>query len=78
MLKSIIVGLIYLGIEDISVCYRIDYTFFLNEPFGDHFSSNKEEEITVISANINGLRMEECKAKTTYYGNFLFNQKPIL
>ena len=48
----------------------MDYTSFLNESFGDYFSPNKEEEITVISANINSLRMEEWKAKNDVLREF--------
>jgi len=46
------------------------YNFF-NEPFGDHFSPNKEEEIMVVSTNINGLKTEGWKAKNDILRSFL-------
>ena len=63
ILRYIFAGLIYLVIGDISICYKMDYTNFLNEPFRDYFSPNKEEEIMVVSTNINGLKTKGWKAK---------------
>ena len=49
----------------------MDYTDFLNKPFGDHFSSENEEEIMVVSMNINSLKIKSWKAKNDMLRDFL-------
>ena len=48
MLKFILVGLILMCVTSIDVCYRIYNTRVIED-------ANKEEEITVLSLNINSI-----------------------
>ena len=57
-LKSIVAEFIYSNIRDIDVCCirsntNIDLNYFRNK-----FDVEKEDEITIYSMNINGLRTE--------------------
>jgi hypothetical protein len=70
MLRAILVAFTYLGIRDINKCYKIDNASTMDDFYRDHFSPKKEDEITVISLNINSLRTEGWKVKNDLVRDF--------
>jgi len=78
MHKWFIVGFIYSGIEDINVCYKMNNTGIF-DVYGDAFHPGKNEEITIVSANINGLCTEGWSIKNDQVQDFaLSTQADVL
>jgi hypothetical protein len=57
MLKSLIVGSIYLVIGNLDVCYNMN-SEMLSMGYKNYFNPNKDNKLTIISLNMNGLRTE--------------------
>ena len=71
MLRCILIGLIYSDIRDVNECCSIDNTITMNNYHRDYFSPKKEEEIMVISLNVNRLKTEGWKAKNDIVRDFI-------
>ena len=52
-------GFIFVGISNINKYYTNNSVKIIDKVYRDIFQPNKEEEITVISLNVNRLRTEE-------------------
>ena len=59
MLKWLLIGFIFIDVSNIDRFHIMNNIRVIDKVYGDLFQVNKEEEITVISLNINGLRAEE-------------------
>ena len=74
ILRFLLIGFIYLGIRNIDIYYRMNNTKNF-ERYGDIFSLHKEDEITMILANINELRMECWNAKNNQVRDLILSAK---
>ena len=71
ILKRLIVELIFESISNINKCHTMNSIQLINDVNRDSFHLKKEEEITIISLNINSLRTEEWTVKNNIMRDFI-------
>ena len=74
MLRAIFIGVIYWIIADITKYYKMDNEL-LHMKYGDHFCAKKDNEIIVVSLNINSLQTESWRAKNDLVRDFILKSE---
>ena len=75
MRRFLIVWFTHSGIRDIDVSCSVNNTTLGKDYFGDEFDREKDEETSIFSVNINGLRTEGWKVKNDQVRDFVLSTK---